>query len=466
MEQRTATRPGGLPRGMQTFLLIWFGQLISLLGSGLTGFAMGVWVFQRTGSATQFTLIAFCGSIPFVIFSPIAGVLVDRWDRRRALILSQIGSSITPLTLLFLVANNSTLLWPIYLIVAISSAFRAILIPAFAASTTLLVPKEQFARASGLVQVAFGVQLLLAPMLAGVLIGAMGMGGIFTIDLVTFLFAIVTLLMVHIPTPQASAEGRAAGGTVRSEAAYGWQYITERPGLFGLLVFFAISNFLMSTLIVLATPLILSFGTAAQLGLVMSISGIGTLLGSLVVSIWGGPRRRILGLLITILLSGVWMIMGGLAPSLLLVGAGAFLIAFGLPIVGACSQAIWQSKVPPDVQGRVFATRGMIASAATPLAYLLSGPLAEHVFNPLLLPGGALAGSIGQFIGVGPGRGIGLLFIVLGFLTIAAVIGGFMYPRLRYVEQELQDVIPSQPPADAQSPAPGAAEARPTLEHI
>src|SRR5690349_24239258 len=134
MEQRTVARPNALPRGMQVFLLIWFGQLISLLGSGLTGFAMGVWVFERTHSATQFTLIAFFGSIPFVIFSPIAGVLVDRWDRRWALIVSQIGSSVTPLTLLLLVQSSTFSVWPIYLIVAISSAFRAILIPAFAAS--------------------------------------------------------------------------------------------------------------------------------------------------------------------------------------------------------------------------------------------------------------------------------------------------------------------------------------------
>lgn len=464
MEQRTVARPNALPRGMQVFLLIWFGQLISLLGSGLTGFAMGVWVFQRTGSATQFTLIAFFGSIPFVLFSPIAGVLVDRWDRRWALILSQIGSSVTPLTLLLLVASGSFSVWPIYLIVAISSAFRAILIPAFAASTTLLVPKEQFARASGLVQIAFGVQLLLAPLMAGVLLGLIGLGGIFLIDLITFIFAIVTLLLVHIPKPEVSAEGKAARGTVRGEAAYGWRYILDRPGLFGLLIFFAISNFLMGTLIVLATPLILSFSGPAELGTVMSVSGVGTLLGSVLISVWGGPRRRIQGVLVPMLLSGVWMMAGGLAPSLILIGAAAFLLASGLPIVGGCSQAIWQSKVPPDIQGRVFAIRAMIASAALPIAYLLSGPLAEYVFNPLLAPGGALAGSVGQVIGVGPGRGIGLLFIVLGALTIVATIGGYMYPRLRRVEQELPDVIPDQPPADTESAAPGAIE--PQLEHI
>jgi DHA3 family macrolide efflux protein-like MFS transporter len=466
MEQGTMARPSAAPRGMQVFLLIWFGQVISLLGSGLTGFAMGVWVFQRTGSATQFTLIAFFGSIPFVLFSPIAGVLVDRWDRRKALIVSQIGASVTPLTLLLLIATGNFSVWPIYLIVAISSAFRAFLIPAFAASSTLLVPKEQYARASGMVQAAFGIQLLLGPLMAGVLLGMIGLGGIFLIDLVTFIFAIVTLLLVRIPRPEVSAEGLAARGTMRGEAAYGWRFILARPGLLGLLIFFAISNFLMGTLIVLATPLILSFSGPTELGTIMSVSGVGTLVGSVLISIWGGPRHRIQGVLVPMLLSGVWMMLGGLAPSLVLIGVGAFLLAFGLPIVGGCSQAIWQSKVPPDIQGRVFAIRAMIASAAMPIAYLLSGPLADFVFNPLLVPGGALADSVGRVIGVGPGRGIGLLFIVLGALTIVATIGGYMYPRLRRVEQELPDVIPDTPPADAGSAAPGPIEPQPKLEHI
>jgi hypothetical protein len=229
---------------------------------------------------------------------------------------------------------------------------------------------------------------------------------------------------------------------------------------------FAISNFLMGTLTILATPLILSFGTPAELGTVMSISGIGTLLGSVLISVWGGPQRRILGVLVTMLLSGVWMMAGGLAPSLVLIGTAAFLIAFGLPIIGGCSQAIWQSKVQPDIQGRVFATRAMIASAAMPVAYLLSGPLAEYVFNPLLVSGGALAGSVGQIIGVGAGRGIGLLFVILGALNIVVVLGGYMYPRLRYVEQELPDLIPNQPPDDAEIAAPGSSAPEPTLKHI
>jgi predicted MFS family arabinose efflux permease len=466
MEQRITMGSPPVSRRWQVFLLIWFGQSISLLGSGLTGFAMGVWVYQRTGSATLFTLIAFFSVVPFVIFSPIAGALVDRWDRRWALILSQIGSSITPLTLILLVAFGRSEIWPIYLIVAISAIFRAILIPAFSAVTTLLVPKEQFGRASGLVQIAFGIQQLLAPLLAGVLLGLIGLQGIFLIDVITFIFAMGTLLIVRIPRPETTAEGVAARGSLLSESLYGWKYILARPGLFGLLLFFAANNFLMGTIIVLSTPLILSFATAAVLGTVISAAGSGTLIGSVLMGIWGGPKRRIHGVLATMLLSGLCMIVAGLAPSAVLIGGAAFFFACGLPIVGGCSQAIWQSKVAPDIQGRVFSTRSMIATAALPFAYLLSGPLADYVFEPLLASQGRLAGSVGRLIGIGPGRGIGLLFIVLGALTILSVGAGYLYPRLRLVEDELPDAIPDQPPADAATSTEDFVEQRPKLEHI
>ena len=441
VEQPSPAAQATAARGMKTFLLIWFGQLISLLGSGLTGFALAVWVFQRTGSATQLTLIAFFTMLPMVVFSPLAGALVDRWDRRWALILSEAGAAITPLALVLLLAINHFAVWQIYLIVGISAVFRAFQFPAFSAATTLLVAREQLTRASGLVQVAQGIAQLFAPVLAGVLLAIVGLQGVFVVDVITFVFSIATLLLVRIPRPETTAEGLASRGSLLREATYGWTYISTRPGLLGLLLFFAVSNFLMGTIIVLAPPLLLGFTTPGVLGTVLSVGGSGILGGSAAMSIWGGPRRRVYGVFGGVLLSGVGMILAGLAPSALLIGAAAFILTFGLPVIAASSQAIWQRKVAPDVQGRVFAIRSMIATASMPLAYLVSGPLADYVFNPLLVPGGALAGSVGRAIGVGPGRGIALMFILLGLLTLLAVALGYMYPRLRLVEEELPDAV-------------------------
>jgi MFS family permease len=440
-------------QGKGAFFLIWLGQLVSIIGSGMTSFALGVWVYARSGSATEFALISLFAVLPFILISPIAGVLVDRWDRRNAMILSDTIGAFTTLAIGLLYSTGNLTLWWIYLLTCISSMANAFHIPAYTAAITLLVPKEQFGRANGLVQLAHGAGQLISPILAGVLVNWVDLTGVIAIDLLTFTVAVLTLLSVRIPTPEVSAIGLAARGSLLKESRYGWTYIKERPGLLGLLIFLAVSNFLVGTVIVLSTPLVLSFPSAspAVLGTVLSVAGAGMLVGSMVMSAWGGPKRRINGVLGSITLAALCIIVAGLQPSALLLAVTAFFFLFSTPFTAASSQAIWQSKVAPDVQGRVFAIRGMIAMSATPIAYLSAGPLADYLFQPLLKDAHApLAGSIGQIIGYGPGRGIGLLYIVYGLLTLLAVVIGYMQPRLRLVEDELPDAdvepAPATPP--------------------
>jgi len=440
------------PRGMQTFLLIWFGQLISMLGTGLTGFGLGVWVYEQTGSATHLTLMAFFGMLPIMLISPLAGVLVDRWNRKWTLVLSDLGGMFFTLVLVLLLWTGNMQMWALYLVVIITSCFTAFQFPAFNAAISQLVPKQQFGRANGMMQLAQAVGQLISPALAGVLIGPIGLEGIILIDFASCFFAVVTLLMIKIPDTQTSAEGQAARGSVLGEAIFGWKYIVARPGLLALLIFFAASNFLMGAIIVLSTPLVLSFADAPTLGVIRSVAGLGLVFGSVLMSVWGGPKRQVYGALGGVLLSGVSMFVAGLLPSALLITIAAFFFTVGLPLVGASSQPIWQRKVPLDVQGRVFGVRLMIATAAMPLAYLVSGPLVDFVFEPLMADGGALAGSIGQWIGTGEGRGIGLLFMILGLLATISVIVGYMYPRLRFVEDELPDAIADEQPATVQQP--------------
>ena len=451
-------------RGMQVFFVIWFGQLVSIIGSGLTGFALGIWVLQETGSVTQFSLISLFGMLPFILISPIAGVMVDRWDRRKTMIVSDTIAALTTLAIVLLYRADNLTIWMIYLMTAISSASRAFQMPAYTAATTLLVPREQLGRANGLVQLAQGLGQLISPVLAGLLVTWVGLSGVITVDLVSFVFAVITLMSVRIPRPEVSTEGQQARGSVLRESSFGWNYIKQRPGLMGLLIFFAISNFLVSMVVVLANPLVLSFpsGSPAVLGTVLSVAGAGMLVGSVVMSIWGGPRRRVNGVLGAMALSAVCITLAGLQPSAILLTVMAFLFLFSLPFVGASSQAIWQSKVPADIQGRVFATRAMIATAATPVAYLIAGPLADYVFQPLLQDEGSpLSGTIGQIIGYGPGRGIGLMFIVFGLLTLAATVGGYMYPRIRLVEDELPDAGMEAIDEDEDEPEPAAAAPQP-----
>ncbi|MEH1790841.1 MFS transporter [Nostoc sp.] len=421
------------------FVLIWFGQLVSLIGSSLTRFALGIWVYQRTGSVTQFGLILLFAMLPGILISPVAGALIDRWNRRFCMILSDSGAALSTLAIALLLFADKLEIWHIYLASAVSSAFTAFQWPAYAAATTLLVPKQLLGRANGMVEAAEAAAEILSPAIAGVLIANIKIQGIIFIDFATFVFSVITLLCVHFPEVRTITEGKAGKEPLLREAAFGWTYITARSGLLALLVFIAAVNFLTGVVNVLVTPLVLAFAPVTVLGTVMSVGGSGMLIGSLLMSIWGGVKRPIYAVLSFTLLGGLSIMFAGLRPSIPVFFVTAFLYFFGLPIINASSQVIWQKKVAPDIQGRVFAVRRMIAWGALPLAYLLAGPLADRVFNPLLVAGGPLAASIGQIIGIGPGYGIALLFVIMGTLTVFAAIAGYFYPRLRFVEEELPD---------------------------
>ncbi|MBD2455146.1 MFS transporter [Nostoc sp. FACHB-87] len=426
---------------MRIFTLIWFGQLVSLIGSGLTQFALGVWVYQNTGSVTQFALIYLFTILPSILLSPLVGVLVDRWNRRNCMILSDVGAGVSTLAIALLLVIGKLEIWHIYLAVAISSIFNAFQWPAYAAATTMLVPKQHLGRASGMVQLAEATSRLLAPMLAGVLVVTIQIQGVILIDCVTFLVSLVTLLVVRFPEPKTTTDNEVKKSWRLQEFTYGWTYITARPGLLGLLIFFAVINFLTGVVSVLVTPLVLAFATANVLGTVLSIGGSGMLVGGLVMSVWGGPKNRILGVFGFSLSGALSIILAGLRPAVPVFFAAAFIYYFGVSMINGCDQAIWQRKVAPTVQGRVFAVRSMLAFASLPLAYLIAGPLVDGVFEPLLAPHGLLAGSVGKLIGVGRGYGIAFLFVVVGILNMIAIAFGYLYQPLRRLNQQLPDAI-------------------------
>jgi MFS family permease len=426
---------------MSTFVLVWFGQVVSLIGSGLTGFALGVWVFQITGSTTQYSLITVCSRLPGIAVSPIAGALIDRWDRRRAMIFSDVGAGLSTLALALLYVAGLLQIWHVCVALVINSALSAFQWPAYSAATTMLVSKKHYGRAAGMVQTGEALGHLLSPVLGGILLLTINLHGIFLVDFATFLFSILTLSLVHVPSPPKVGEVGAARESLLREAAYGWRYITSRSGLMGLLLFFAITNFFGGFILVLTTPMVLSFASPSVLGTVLSVGGSGMLIGSMLMSAWGGPKRRINGVLGFQVLTGLCFILAGLRPSAEIVAVAAFFFFFSLPFINGSSQAIWQSKIAPEVQGRVFAVRRMIAWSSVPLSYLIAGPLAEYVFEPLLAVGGPLASTAGQIIGVGPGRGIAFLFIIMGILTLLIDVAGYSYPRLRYLEDEIEDAV-------------------------
>jgi len=447
-------------QGMRTFFVLWFGQVISMAGSGLTGFALGVWVYQKTGSATQFAFISFATLVPSILLSPLAGALVDRWDRQKAMIWSDVGSGLCTAALAFLFWQGRLEIWHIYVLMAVSSAFNAVQGPAYEASITLLVPRKNLGRASGLVRMGMAAAQIVPPMAAGFLIEVIGVAGCMLVDFGTFLFAMVTLLVIRIPRAERTEAGKKAQGSLFSEAWAGWRYLTDRRGLLALLILFAVVNFTTGTVRVLFTPLVLSFASAATLGVVLSVAGFGMLAGGIAMSIWGGPPKKMHGIVGALLFYGVILAVGGLRSDTVLVGAAGFLLMATVPIVTGCSQVIWQTKVAPDLQGRVFAIRRMVGFSTLPLAYAAAGPLTDYVFEPLMAPGGALAASLGGIIGTGQGRGIGLFFILLGASVVVSTLVFYQYRPLRRVEAELPDVTTEGgTPSPAGSAAAGIEEA-------
>lgn len=428
---------------MKTFLTVWVGQVISTLGSGLTGFALSVWIYQQTDSVTLLAMNLLANTLPNILLAPVTGLVADRWNRRWIMILSDMLAGLSTLMVALLWLNGNLQVWHVFIATTLIATGNAFQWPAYSATTSLLVPKEQLGRVNGLIQMGEALSFLVSPILAGTLFGSIGLGGVILIDFATICAAVLALLIVRFPQYRNDAAKTTEKESLLHAASFGWRYILARPGLLGLLFYFGAVNFLWGMVLPLYQPLILDLSSSQTLGIISSIGGLGVLLGSTLMSAWGGPKKRILGVLGAGGLSGVFLLVTGLQPSLFLIGLGLFGGFFCYPLLNASSQALWQSKVASEVQGRVFAIRRLIAWSTQPLALIVAGPLVERVFDPFIEMNVALATTIKQLIGSGPSRGIGLLFILLGIGLVITALLAYLNPRVRSVEAELPDALPS-----------------------
>ena len=428
--------------GLFGFTVIMIGQVVSLIGTAMSNFAVTVWVFERTGKATTLALVGFFFVTPLLIFSPVAGALVDRSNRKLMMALSDLAAGAATVALLLLNLADNLQIWHLYAAAAIMGTFQTFQWPAFSAAITTMMPKEQYGRANGMMSLAETGSGILAPVAGAALYGLIGLSGVLTIDIVTFVFAVSALLLVHIPQPKTTVEGEEAKGSLLKESIYGFHYILKRPSLLGLQLVFMAGNFLAGISYTLMAPMILSRtqNNALTLGAVSSIGAIGGLLGGLLMSAWGGARRKVHGVL------GGWAIGGlfgsvfmGLGRNLPTWAASEFGGTVTVPIVNASNQAIWQSKVAPDVQGRVFSIRRLIAWFSSPLAALTAGPLADRVMEPAMRADGVLSPIFGPLVGTDPGAGMALIMILCGLGTIAVGLGGYAVRAVREVETILPD---------------------------
>ena len=426
--------------GMRSFFIIWIGQLVSLIGSQLTGFALSVYVYDMTKSVMFLALAQIANQAPYVLLSPIAGVLADRLNRRTAMIISDFGAGLSVAATAILYFTGVLRPWMVIPINLFMAAFNSLMWPSYTAAVTLLVPKKQYGRANGFVQLGEALPQIAGPALAGMLYVVVKLGNMAALDFFSYLFAVVLMLLfVRIPNPPRTEDGQKGKGSFWKELRFGWDYIVARKGLLSLQLLFMTMNFLSGIMGPLIVPLILDTWDASTLGYTTTIMGVGMLAGTLVMSAWGGGKRKIVTLLSAGALSGAFIAIATLRPSIPLIVVGGFGAMFFSPILNACSQAIWQSKVAPDVQGRVFAFRRAISWSVMIISPLLAAPLADKVFKPGMAEGGSLAGWLGPIFGVGASRGVAVLISLTGVLTVIATLVAFAIPRIRRVELDLPD---------------------------
>jgi len=427
--------------GMRGFTVVWLGQLVSFLGTGMTQFALTIWAWEKTGEATALALVGFSFTLPYILARPFAGALVDRWNRKLVTMLSDVASGLSTLAVLALFASGRLQVWHLYLTSAFSGAFQAFQFPAFSAAVTLMLDKKEYARANGMLSLARSASGIFAPVAAGILLPVTGLGGIMSFDVVSFMVAVGTLAVIYIPQPAGVTEARERRSLLE-DSVFGFRYILARPSLLGLQSVFFVVNFMASISFALLAPMILSRtgNDSIVLGTVQSAFGVGGGVGGLLMSAWGGPKRRVYGLLLGLvsssLLGDILMGLGRSAPVWV---AAAFFALFANPITNGCSQAIWQSKVPPELQGRVFSTRALLAQAPQPVALFVAGPLADRIMEPAMTVGGSLAPVFGWLVGTGPGAGMVLIFIFAGLIGAATGLGGFLFDAVRNVEDILPD---------------------------
>ena len=429
------------PSGMFGFTIVWIGQIISVLASAMSQFALTIFMFQETGSATALGLMQVFFITPFLVISPIAGVMVDRYNRKMMMLVSDLGAGLATLVILALQALGLLEYWHLYgtsIIYGLGMAFQW---PAYSAAISTMVPKEQLGRVNGMMSLIEAGPGVIAPLLAGTLYPLIGLTGILFFDVSTFLLAIGALLLVHIPQPPRTLEGQQAQGNMLKEAAYGFKYIFARPSLLGLqLVFFAGNLFSGIGFTVLAAMILSRTNNDTQmLGLAETVGGIGGIVGGILMSAWGGFKRRSHGVLLGWIVSGIGMAIVGFAGGLPVWIAGMAITTIMVPLVNGSNQAIWQAKVAPDLQGRVFSARRLIAWLTNPISPIIGGTLADFVLEPAARTQTGLPAAFAWLVGTGPGAGMGLLMVICGFAASLVGLLGYFFPAVYNAEAILPD---------------------------
>jgi len=430
---------------IRTFYTIILTQTLSMIGSRVSSLALGIWLYTETGNATPLALVAFFTMFPNVVMQGFAGVLADRWDRRYVMAISDAGQAVATILLLILFLSGQFAIWHLYIVVFIQSIFGVFQGPAFSASVTMLIPDEQRDRANAIMQMTGPSAGIIAPVIAGLLFASVGVVGAIILDLTTFAIAVIVILAVKIPRPRKTQEGAELSGSVWYEMLAGLRFMWQRKGLFWLIMSAMALNFVLNMSGVLMTPYILErTGSEAIYGIIMAVFNSGAIAGAIVISAWGGTRPRIYTIIGGVIAMGISIVFFGIAQTAPYLAITAFFFLFPNMFANVSLQSIMQAKVAPDVQGRVFGAIGQLAMLMSPIALLISGPLADKVVAPLVEQ--PIWETFTPVVGSGPGAHYGLIFLVSGVLTVLLALAMLFVPSIRNLEADLPDYVPEVAP--------------------
>jgi len=427
-----------MDKGFRNFSILLLAQATAVLGNSMANFGLGIWAYQHSGAVTDLAKITLASSIPTVLLSPLAGTLVDRWNRKHILLAGECVSMLVMAVMAFLLWSGQLAVAHITVLAALAASVSAFVLPTISASVPLIVGRENIGRANGLASLVLGIVQILSPALAGMTLAGVGMMGIFVFAFGGALINGMTLLLMPIPQPPASHEASAKESVWQSFLA-GVECLRERRGLGWLILFYGAIAFNMSCIFILLTPMVLGFTDARGAGLISSTAGIGMVLGGILMLAWGGPQRKILGVLgggffmcIGLILAPVW-------PSTTTTAIGALFIAACFPVITACNQTLFQHKIPVHQQGRVFGLRNFVIALIQPVGILVSAPLAQYFFEPAMQPDGWLADLLGDIYGTGKGRGAAVMISGLGLLTLLWTAIAMASRTIRRLDLDLPD---------------------------
>ena len=409
---------------MKKFMTIWTGELISNIGSGMTAFALAVYVYQLTGSVTWVSIVTLLAYLPTIVLNPIGGILADRYDRRLMMICGDLFSALGLIYILICIHTGHISIYPIVIGVTINSIFVSLLDPSYRATVTDLLTEEEYAKASGLVQIGSNARYLISPAIAGAILAFSDIRAILIIDISTIIITVLTTSLVRRSIK--NIKPKQGEFNFFKELKEGMHYIVKSKGVTDLVILMAFMCFFISCVQTLMIPMVLPIGSAKTVGYMESISAVGMLVGSVVISIVGIKKNHSKILMTALIACGLFMALIGTTTNLILIVVATILFFLSLPFVNTCADVLVRVSIPNEVQGRVWGLISLLTQIGCVIAYATCGILADHIFEPLMDKGGVLANSIGRIIGTGEGRGIALMLIVAGILmvVVAVVLGG------------------------------------------